>query len=215
MSRFSASVPPLEEGALVDHGLELLTEEQCLQLLGTAGVGRIGVSIAALPVILPPGSALLPYRRRNQAARRLRPHRRRIRSGRNRSHRALRLERPRHRPSRAGVGGRAARRFRIPAGDRLGSRTAGPPDQDQHRDDLGTPHPARGHGRLRSSTRSQPVASSGWIDPADPSMQRGAPTPSTAEPGRGHRRRSACRGTRRAVPGCRTARPPGWFWGPR
>jgi len=53
MSRFSASVPPLEEGALVDHGLELLTEEQCLQLLGTAGVGRIGVSIAALPVILP------------------------------------------------------------------------------------------------------------------------------------------------------------------
>jgi len=53
MSRFASFVPPLEEGALVDDGLELLTEEQCLQLLGSAGLGRIGVSIAALPVILP------------------------------------------------------------------------------------------------------------------------------------------------------------------
>jgi len=53
MSRFAVSVPPLGEAALVDSGLELLTEEQCLELLGSAGLGRIGVSIAALPVIFP------------------------------------------------------------------------------------------------------------------------------------------------------------------
>ncbi|MHB1925041.1 MAG: pyridoxamine 5'-phosphate oxidase family protein [Acidimicrobiales bacterium] len=53
MSRFTLSVPALEKGALVDNGLELLTEEQCLGLLGSEGIGRIGVSVAALPVILP------------------------------------------------------------------------------------------------------------------------------------------------------------------
>ncbi|MHB1445634.1 MAG: pyridoxamine 5'-phosphate oxidase family protein [Acidimicrobiales bacterium] len=53
MSRFALFAPPLEEGALVEDGLELLSEEQCLELLGSAGVGRIGVSISALPVIFP------------------------------------------------------------------------------------------------------------------------------------------------------------------
>jgi len=53
MSRFPLSVQPLEEGALVDSGLELLTEAQCLELLGSAGLGRIGVSMAALPAIFP------------------------------------------------------------------------------------------------------------------------------------------------------------------
>jgi nitroimidazol reductase NimA-like FMN-containing flavoprotein (pyridoxamine 5'-phosphate oxidase superfamily) len=38
---------------LVDHGLELLTEEQCLRLLATQMVGRIGVSVGALPAIFP------------------------------------------------------------------------------------------------------------------------------------------------------------------
>jgi nitroimidazol reductase NimA-like FMN-containing flavoprotein (pyridoxamine 5'-phosphate oxidase superfamily) len=38
---------------LVDHGLELLTEEECLELLGTGEVGRVGVTIGALPAIFP------------------------------------------------------------------------------------------------------------------------------------------------------------------
>jgi uncharacterized protein len=38
---------------LIDEGLELLTEEECVDLLEPGGVGRIGVTIAGLPVILP------------------------------------------------------------------------------------------------------------------------------------------------------------------
>jgi len=38
---------------LIDNGLELLTEEECRDLLCTGSVGRIAVSIGALPVIFP------------------------------------------------------------------------------------------------------------------------------------------------------------------
>lgn len=38
---------------LIDEGLELLTEDEALRLLGSAEVGRIGVSLGALPAILP------------------------------------------------------------------------------------------------------------------------------------------------------------------
>lgn len=38
---------------LVDDGLELLTEAEARQLLAGAEVGRIGISIAALPAIFP------------------------------------------------------------------------------------------------------------------------------------------------------------------
>jgi nitroimidazol reductase NimA-like FMN-containing flavoprotein (pyridoxamine 5'-phosphate oxidase superfamily) len=39
--------------ALVDNGLELLSEDQCWELLRAARVGRVGLSVRALPVILP------------------------------------------------------------------------------------------------------------------------------------------------------------------
>src|ERR1700722_6119477 len=39
--------------SLVDEGLELLSEDECRYLLGTASVGRVGVSVNALPVIMP------------------------------------------------------------------------------------------------------------------------------------------------------------------
>jgi nitroimidazol reductase NimA-like FMN-containing flavoprotein (pyridoxamine 5'-phosphate oxidase superfamily) len=38
---------------LIDDGLELLSEDQCRALLGPAGVGRVGITIAGLPVIMP------------------------------------------------------------------------------------------------------------------------------------------------------------------
>jgi nitroimidazol reductase NimA-like FMN-containing flavoprotein (pyridoxamine 5'-phosphate oxidase superfamily) len=38
---------------IVDEGLELLDETQCLSLLASAEIGRVGVSIAALPAIFP------------------------------------------------------------------------------------------------------------------------------------------------------------------
>jgi hypothetical protein len=38
---------------LIDEGLELLSEDECRRLLATASVGRIGVSLEALPAILP------------------------------------------------------------------------------------------------------------------------------------------------------------------
>ena len=39
--------------AMIDEGLELLSEDECLQLMATAAVGRIGVTIGALPAIFP------------------------------------------------------------------------------------------------------------------------------------------------------------------
>jgi uncharacterized protein len=38
---------------LTNEGLELLTEEECIELLAPGGVGRVGVTIAGLPVIMP------------------------------------------------------------------------------------------------------------------------------------------------------------------
>ena len=38
---------------LIDEGLELLTEEQCVELMERGGIGRVGVTIAGLPVITP------------------------------------------------------------------------------------------------------------------------------------------------------------------
>ena len=43
----------MAEPVLIDEGLELLTEEQALTLLATGEVGRVGVSIGALPAIFP------------------------------------------------------------------------------------------------------------------------------------------------------------------
>lgn len=44
---------------IVDEGLELLSEEECLRLLGTQTVGRVGVSMGALPAIFPVNFRLL------------------------------------------------------------------------------------------------------------------------------------------------------------
>jgi uncharacterized protein len=41
------------ETVIVDQGLELLTEEQARQLLATGEVGRVGITIGALPAIFP------------------------------------------------------------------------------------------------------------------------------------------------------------------
>ena len=41
------------------NGLEVLSRQDCLQLLDRAHVGRIAVSIGALPVVLPVNFALL------------------------------------------------------------------------------------------------------------------------------------------------------------
>ena len=38
---------------LIDEGLELLDTDQCEALLGTTAVGRVGITMAGLPVILP------------------------------------------------------------------------------------------------------------------------------------------------------------------
>ena len=40
------------------NGLEVLDAEECLRLLGTKTLGRIGVSIDALPAVLPVNSVL-------------------------------------------------------------------------------------------------------------------------------------------------------------
>ena len=38
---------------LVDQGLEVLSEEMCLELVAGEAVGRVGVSVSALPAIFP------------------------------------------------------------------------------------------------------------------------------------------------------------------
>ncbi len=38
---------------LLDEDLELLTEQECVELLARGGIGRVGVTIQGLPVILP------------------------------------------------------------------------------------------------------------------------------------------------------------------
>lgn len=41
------------DGVLVDQGLELLTETQCRELIAGEQIGRVAVSIGALPAIFP------------------------------------------------------------------------------------------------------------------------------------------------------------------
>jgi nitroimidazol reductase NimA-like FMN-containing flavoprotein (pyridoxamine 5'-phosphate oxidase superfamily) len=41
------------DGMLVDEGLELLTEDEARRLLAAAEVGRVGITIGALPAIFP------------------------------------------------------------------------------------------------------------------------------------------------------------------
>jgi uncharacterized protein len=44
---------------LIDEGLELLTEEDCRELLESASVGRVGITIGALPAIFPVNYAVI------------------------------------------------------------------------------------------------------------------------------------------------------------
>jgi nitroimidazol reductase NimA-like FMN-containing flavoprotein (pyridoxamine 5'-phosphate oxidase superfamily) len=44
---------------MVDNGVELLTEDACWALLSRAEVGRVGVTVAALPAIFPVNYAVL------------------------------------------------------------------------------------------------------------------------------------------------------------
>jgi nitroimidazol reductase NimA-like FMN-containing flavoprotein (pyridoxamine 5'-phosphate oxidase superfamily) len=44
---------------LIDNGLEILSSEDCCELLGDATVGRVAVTVAALPAIFPVNYALL------------------------------------------------------------------------------------------------------------------------------------------------------------
>lgn len=44
---------------LIDNGLEILSPAQCHDLLGRATVGRVAVTVAALPAIFPVNYALL------------------------------------------------------------------------------------------------------------------------------------------------------------
>jgi nitroimidazol reductase NimA-like FMN-containing flavoprotein (pyridoxamine 5'-phosphate oxidase superfamily) len=44
---------------LIDDGLELLEESQCLALLAANSLGRVGITIGGLPVIMPVNYALV------------------------------------------------------------------------------------------------------------------------------------------------------------
>jgi hypothetical protein len=67
------------------NGLEVLSRHECLRLLGTATLGRIGVTSDALPTVLPvnfrfDGPADTdPHQRGHQAGRRNQPCRRGLR----------------------------------------------------------------------------------------------------------------------------------------
>jgi nitroimidazol reductase NimA-like FMN-containing flavoprotein (pyridoxamine 5'-phosphate oxidase superfamily) len=45
--------------ALLDNGLQILTEEECHDLLGRGRVGRVGVTMGALPAIFPVNYAVV------------------------------------------------------------------------------------------------------------------------------------------------------------
>lgn len=49
----------LHDDLMVDEGLELLTEDACWELLSNAEVGRVGVTIGALPAIFPVNHAVI------------------------------------------------------------------------------------------------------------------------------------------------------------
>ena len=42
------------------NGLETISEEECLLLIGSAAIGRLAISVRALPVVLPVSFALTP-----------------------------------------------------------------------------------------------------------------------------------------------------------
>jgi uncharacterized protein len=44
------------------NGLKVLDRDECLQLLGTATLGRVGISLGALPVVLPINFRLIDER---------------------------------------------------------------------------------------------------------------------------------------------------------
>jgi uncharacterized protein len=48
-----------DDQLMVDNGVELLTEDACWALLSRAEVGRVGVTVAALPAIFPVNYAVL------------------------------------------------------------------------------------------------------------------------------------------------------------
>jgi hypothetical protein len=59
---------------LEDEGLEILSEEECRNLVGMARVGRVGVTIGAVAAIFPVNFAVLDgdivsHRHRHQAGR--------------------------------------------------------------------------------------------------------------------------------------------------
>lgn len=49
----SDSVEPSDDDDLVDNGLEFLSDSECQRLLHRASIGRVGVSVAGVAVILP------------------------------------------------------------------------------------------------------------------------------------------------------------------
>jgi nitroimidazol reductase NimA-like FMN-containing flavoprotein (pyridoxamine 5'-phosphate oxidase superfamily) len=51
--------PKIEGMTLIDNGLEILSAAQCLDLLARVSVGRVAVTVAALPAIFPVNYALL------------------------------------------------------------------------------------------------------------------------------------------------------------
>jgi nitroimidazol reductase NimA-like FMN-containing flavoprotein (pyridoxamine 5'-phosphate oxidase superfamily) len=46
-------------GALVEDGLELLTEAECLKLVGHRPIGRVAVTVGALPAVFPVNFCLI------------------------------------------------------------------------------------------------------------------------------------------------------------
>lgn len=46
---------------LVNEGLEILDDDECWRLLGTAGLGRVAVTIGALPAIFPVNYAVVDH----------------------------------------------------------------------------------------------------------------------------------------------------------
>src|SRR5206468_7489972 len=51
--------PKIEVMTLIDNGLEILSADQCRDLLRRAAVGRVAVTVAALPAIFPVNYAVI------------------------------------------------------------------------------------------------------------------------------------------------------------
>jgi hypothetical protein len=51
-----------QAGPLIDEGLEILSEDDCLALMATVPVGRVAVSVGALPAVFPVNFALYDRR---------------------------------------------------------------------------------------------------------------------------------------------------------